>query len=59
MAPLRALNLPILTHQVLQFLAANGIISVEDFLVHDLYTLAALTEQQTNSEVLKQKFYHI
>lgn len=59
MAPLRALNLPILTHQVLQFLAANGIISVEDFLVHDLYTLAALTEQQTNSEVLKQAIAEI
>lgn len=59
MAPLRALNLPILTHKVLQFLAANGILSVEDFLVHDIYTLAALTEQQTNSEVLKQAIAEI
>nr|ADE77590.1 unknown [Picea sitchensis] len=59
MAPLRALNLPILTRQVLQFLAANGILSVEDFLVHDIYTLAARTEHQTNSEVLKQAIAEI
>lgn len=59
MAPLRSLNLPILSHQVLQFLAANGILSVEDFVVHDLYTLTALTEHQINSEVLKQAIAEI
>ncbi|XP_057852060.2 DNA repair protein RAD51 homolog 4 isoform X2 [Cryptomeria japonica] len=59
MAPLRALNLQVLTPQVLQFFAAHGIISVEDFLIHDLYTLAAIAEHQGSSEVLKQAIAEI
>ncbi|KAI3667628.1 hypothetical protein L6452_42699 [Arctium lappa] len=38
----------------LQFCASHGIFSVEDFLVHDVYTLVASTEQLSNSYRLKQ-----
>ncbi|KAI3489945.1 hypothetical protein L1887_45859 [Cichorium endivia] len=38
----------------LQFCASRGIFSVEDFLIHDMYTLMASTEKLSNSDRLKQ-----
>ncbi|KAK9157922.1 hypothetical protein Scep_004496 [Stephania cephalantha] len=37
-----------------RFCAAHGILSVEDFLLHDVYALVALAEREVNSEELKQ-----
>ncbi|ONI00091.1 hypothetical protein PRUPE_6G066800 [Prunus persica] len=56
MAPLKALEAeyPILDPNFQAFCASHGIFSVEDFLIHDLYELAAFAEQQPTSEKLKQ-----
>ncbi|KAF8395059.1 hypothetical protein HHK36_018998 [Tetracentron sinense] len=56
MPPLKSLELkfPIIDSKFLQFCASNGIFSVEDFLVHDLYVLVAFAERQSNSKELKQ-----
>ncbi|KAL5581088.1 hypothetical protein UlMin_013530 [Ulmus minor] len=56
MAPLRSLEqeYPILDPLFQTFCALHGIFSVEDFLLHDLYVLAAFAEQEPDSERLKQ-----
>ncbi|XAR60535.1 ATP diphosphatase [Bertholletia excelsa] len=56
MAPLKSLEkkYPIIDFDFRQFCASNGIFSVEDLLVSDLYVLAALAEQHSASKRLKQ-----
>ncbi|OMO96786.1 hypothetical protein CCACVL1_04772 [Corchorus capsularis] len=56
MAPLKNLEreFPIIDSNFQNFCASHGIFSVEDFLVHDLYTLAAYAEQNIASERLKE-----
>ncbi|KAK9940367.1 hypothetical protein M0R45_017033 [Rubus argutus] len=56
MAPLKALELayPIFDSNFQTFCASHGILSVEDFLIHDVYELAAFADQQPTSEKLKQ-----
>ncbi|XVF46467.1 hypothetical protein PTKIN_Ptkin03bG0028700 [Pterospermum kingtungense] len=45
---------PIIDSNFQQFCVSHGIFSVEDFLIHDLYTLAAFAEQSISSERLKE-----
>ncbi|TYI80676.1 hypothetical protein E1A91_D05G105000v1 [Gossypium mustelinum] len=45
---------PVLDSTVRNFCASHGIFSVEDFLIHDLYMLAAFAEQNDSSERLKE-----
>ncbi|PPR81586.1 hypothetical protein GOBAR_AA39132 [Gossypium barbadense] len=45
---------PVLDSTVRNFCASHGIFSVEDFLIHDLYMLAAFAEQNDSSEGLKE-----
>ncbi|KAH1066838.1 hypothetical protein J1N35_031825 [Gossypium stocksii] len=45
---------PVLDSTVRNFCASHGIFSVEDFLIHDLYMLAAFAEQNNSSERLKE-----
>uniref|UniRef100_A0A9I9D685 RecA family profile 1 domain-containing protein n=1 Tax=Cucumis melo TaxID=3656 RepID=A0A9I9D685_CUCME len=56
MAPLKFLEelYPFIDSNFLTFCASHGIFTVEDFLIHDLYVLAAFAEQQPASEKLKQ-----
>ncbi|XP_038706023.1 DNA repair protein RAD51 homolog 4 [Tripterygium wilfordii] len=56
MAPLKSLEKehPILNSEFQNFCASHGIFSVEDLLMHDLYVLVALAEQQPASERLKE-----
>ncbi|KAG5566859.1 hypothetical protein RHGRI_002416 [Rhododendron griersonianum] len=56
MAPLKSLEreYPIVDSNFQQFCASHGIFSVEDFLIQDLYVLAALAEQHSTSERLKE-----
>ncbi|CAI9097349.1 OLC1v1033749C1 [Oldenlandia corymbosa var. corymbosa] len=56
MAPLKSLQVdfPIIDSNFQQFCACHGIFSVEDFLVHDLYLLAAFAEEHCTSDRLKQ-----
>ncbi|XP_073144181.1 DNA repair protein RAD51 homolog 4 isoform X6 [Henckelia pumila] len=56
MAPLEALALeyPLIDSNFRKFCASHGIFTVEDFLVHDLYALAAFAEQDCSSDELKQ-----
>ncbi|XP_062016495.1 DNA repair protein RAD51 homolog 4 isoform X3 [Rosa rugosa] len=56
MAPFKALELeyPIIDSNFQTFCASHGILSVEDFLIHDLYELAAFAKQQPTSEKLEQ-----
>ncbi|XWS74183.1 hypothetical protein CRYUN_Cryun02cG0193900 [Craigia yunnanensis] len=56
MSPLKNLEreYPIIDSNFQQFCASHGIFSVEDFLIHDLYTLAAYAEQNISSETLKE-----
>ncbi|XP_022148499.1 DNA repair protein RAD51 homolog 4 isoform X2 [Momordica charantia] len=56
MAPLKSLErvYPIIDSNFQNFCSSHGIFTVEDFLVHDLYVLAAFAEQQPASEKLKQ-----
>ncbi|XP_050935403.1 DNA repair protein RAD51 homolog 4 isoform X5 [Cucumis melo] len=56
MAPLKSLEelYPFIDSNFLTFCASHGIFTVEDFLIHDLYVLAAFAEQQPASEKLKQ-----
>ncbi|XP_023007348.1 DNA repair protein RAD51 homolog 4 [Cucurbita maxima] len=56
MAPLKSLEQlhPIIDTTFQSFCASHGIFTVEDFLIHDLYVLAAFAEQQPESEKLKQ-----
>ncbi|XVF05575.1 hypothetical protein REPUB_Repub05bG0184400 [Reevesia pubescens] len=56
MAPLKNLEskYPILDSNFQNFCASHGIFSVEDFLIHDLYMLAAFAEQSISSERLKE-----
>lgn len=51
---LSSLGLPSLSQTVLAFFWAAGIASVEDFLVHDLYSLVSLASHQQQSEQYKQ-----
>lgn len=51
---LSSLGLPSLSQTVLAFFRAAGIASVEDFLVHDLYSLVSLASHQQQSEQYKQ-----
>ncbi|KAL2466428.1 Uncharacterized protein Adt_42279 [Abeliophyllum distichum] len=57
MAPLKSLerDYPLIDSIFQNFYASHGIFTVEEFLIHDLYMLAALAEQHNNSEKLKQK----
>ncbi|KAL5769039.1 hypothetical protein ACOSQ2_015822 [Xanthoceras sorbifolium] len=56
MAPLKSLEreYPIIDSEFQNFCASHGIFSVEDFLINDLYELAALAEQQPTLERLKE-----
>ncbi|KAK8479317.1 hypothetical protein V6N12_025699 [Hibiscus sabdariffa] len=56
MAPLKNLETeyPIIDPSFRKFCASHGIFSVEDFLIHDLYMLAAFAEQDISSERLKE-----
>ncbi|KAJ4725891.1 DNA repair RAD51-like protein [Melia azedarach] len=56
MAPLRSLETeyPIIDSNFQNFCASHGIFSVEDFVLHDLYELAAFAEQEPTSERLKE-----
>ncbi|XP_031743462.1 DNA repair protein RAD51 homolog 4 isoform X7 [Cucumis sativus] len=56
MAPLKSLEelCPFIDSNFLTFCASHGIFTVEDFLIRDLYVLAAFAEQQPASEKLKQ-----
>ncbi|XP_023532265.1 DNA repair protein RAD51 homolog 4 [Cucurbita pepo subsp. pepo] len=56
MAPLKSLEQlhPIIDTTFQSFCASHGIFTVEDFLIHDLYVLAAFAEHQPESEKLKQ-----
>ncbi|XP_038993026.1 DNA repair protein RAD51 homolog 4-like isoform X2 [Hibiscus syriacus] len=56
MAPLINLETeyPIIDSSFRNFCASHGIFSVEDFLIHDLYMLAAFAEQSMSSERLKE-----
>lgn len=56
MAPLRSLELefPLVDSNFQQFCASHGILSVEDFLIHDLYLLVGSAEHETTSDRLKQ-----
>ncbi|XP_017983561.1 PREDICTED: DNA repair protein RAD51 homolog 4 isoform X2 [Theobroma cacao] len=56
MAPLKNLeqDYTIIDSNFLNFCASHGIFSVEDFLIHDLYKLAAFAEQNISSERLKE-----
>ncbi|XP_022729044.1 DNA repair protein RAD51 homolog 4 isoform X3 [Durio zibethinus] len=56
MAPLKNLETeyPIIDSNFQNFCASHGIFSVEDFLIHDLYMLAAFAEQNVSSERLKE-----
>ncbi|XP_038901758.1 DNA repair protein RAD51 homolog 4 isoform X2 [Benincasa hispida] len=56
MAPLKSLEqvCPLIDSNFQTFCASHGIFTVEDFLIHDLYALAAFAEQQPASEKLKQ-----
>ncbi|KAL6200082.1 hypothetical protein ACLB2K_029864 [Fragaria x ananassa] len=61
MAPLKALELeyPIIDSNFQAFCASHGILSVEDFLIHDMYELAAFAKQQPKSEKLEQSITQI
>ncbi|XP_031247553.1 DNA repair protein RAD51 homolog 4 isoform X1 [Pistacia vera] len=56
MAPLKSLEpeYPIIDVNFQNFCASHAIFSVEDFVLHDLYQLAAFAEQQPTSERLKE-----
>lgn len=56
MALLRCLecDYPLIDSDFRDFCASHAIISVEDFLLHDLYVLVISTEQHHNSERLKE-----
>ncbi|XP_024032178.1 DNA repair protein RAD51 homolog 4 [Morus notabilis] len=56
MAPLKSLEQypRIINSHFLAFCASHGILTVEDFLLHDIYELAALAEQQPDPEGLKE-----
>ncbi|KAI5666100.1 hypothetical protein M9H77_15953 [Catharanthus roseus] len=56
MAPLKSLevNYSLIDSDFQQFCASQGIFSVEDFLMHDLYVLVALAEQYPTSDRLKE-----
>ncbi|XP_044481837.1 DNA repair protein RAD51 homolog 4-like isoform X4 [Mangifera indica] len=56
MAPLKSLETeyPIIDANFQNFCASHAIFSVEDFVLHDLYQLAAFAEQQPTSERLKE-----
>ncbi|KAM0941298.1 putative ATP diphosphatase [Dioscorea sansibarensis] len=56
MPPLKNLEaeFPIIDANFRRFCASNGIFSVEDFLVHDIYALTAFADSEANAEVLKQ-----
>ncbi|GMN24365.1 hypothetical protein TIFTF001_000532 [Ficus carica] len=56
MAPLKSLEqYPAITDShFLEFCASQGILTVEDFLLHDISELAALAEQQPDPETLKE-----
>ncbi|KAL1201958.1 putative DNA repair protein RAD51 [Cardamine amara subsp. amara] len=56
MAPLKHLEKenPIIDASFRDFCASHGILTVEDFLVHDLYELAAFAQRHTNADRLKE-----
>ncbi|KZV23933.1 hypothetical protein F511_23077 [Dorcoceras hygrometricum] len=56
MAPLEALALeyPLIDSNFRKFCASHAIYTVEDFLIHDLYALAAFAEQDCSPDKLKQ-----
>ncbi|KAK4492033.1 hypothetical protein RD792_002823, partial [Penstemon davidsonii] len=56
MAPLKGLerNYPLIDSNFQKFCATHGIFTLEDFLVHDIYLLAALAERDYASDKLKQ-----
>ncbi|XP_010487958.1 PREDICTED: DNA repair protein RAD51 homolog 4-like isoform X2 [Camelina sativa] len=56
MAPLKHLEKenPIIDASFRYFCASHGILTVEDFLLHDLEVLAAFSDRQTNSDRLKE-----
>ncbi|KAL0797475.1 hypothetical protein Bca101_052649 [Brassica carinata] len=56
MAPLKHLEMenPIIDASFRDFCASHGILTVEDFLLHDLYELAAFAERQANAGRLKE-----
>ncbi|PKI36394.1 hypothetical protein CRG98_043176 [Punica granatum] len=56
MPPLKSLEteFPILDSNFRSFCASHGILTVEDFLLHDLHALAAHAEEQPSSERLRQ-----
>lgn len=56
MAPLKSLEQysAITDSHFLEFCASQGILTVEDFLLHDIDELAALAEQQPDPETLKE-----
>ncbi|ESQ36126.1 hypothetical protein EUTSA_v10008243mg [Eutrema salsugineum] len=61
MAPLKHLERdnPIIDACFRDFCASHGILTVEDFLLHDLYELAAFAERQTNADRLKEGITHM
>ncbi|GAV57867.1 Rad51 domain-containing protein, partial [Cephalotus follicularis] len=56
MAPLKSLEreYPLIDSNFQNFCASHAIFTVQDFLLHDLYVLAAYAEQLSNSKRLKQ-----
>eukprot|EP00250_Pteridium_aquilinum_P025610 c31190_g1_i1 orf=62-487(+) len=54
MPSLHTLNLPSLSTSVLAFFSELGIATVEDFLVHDIYSLVALAGHQADGDQYKQ-----
>ncbi|KFK32439.1 hypothetical protein AALP_AA6G241700 [Arabis alpina] len=56
MAPLKHLEKenPIIDVSFRDFCSSHGILTVEDFLLHDLYELAAFAERQKNADRLKE-----
>ncbi|CAN8305966.1 unnamed protein product [Cochlearia groenlandica] len=61
MAPLKHLERenPIMDASFRDFCASHGILTVEDFLLHDLYELSAFSERQSNSDRLKEGITHM
>ncbi|XP_056853082.1 DNA repair protein RAD51 homolog 4 isoform X2 [Raphanus sativus] len=56
MAPLKHLEMenPIIDACFRDFCSSHGILTVEDFLIHDLYELAAFAERQVDADRLKE-----